>query len=187
MTKHFRDCFLRNMSKQEIPRKESALKVEKDNYNKEYGILSSVYFGILIMLRETLWIRTGWASIAMYSFSDIEEGYFIIIFSGIVGILFWYGISHHLSHLTDENGLIIFISKHTFAIMINHLFVIFLIQGFILLLQKIIGNIQFNIDAYKSQEYFIFSNNPVVLIVLSFVTISIITGIQKGIEKIGNG
>ena len=105
----------------------------------------------------------------------------------IVGILFWYEISHHLSHLTDENGLIIFISKHTFAIMINHLFVIFLIQGFILLLQKIIGNIQFNIDAYKSQEYFIFSNNPVVLIVLSVVTISIITGIQKGIEKIGNG
>ena len=55
------------------------------------------------------------------------------------------------------------------------------------MLQKIIGNIQFNIDAYKSQEYFIFSNNPVVLIVLSVVTISIITGIQKGIEKIGNG
>ena len=78
MTKHLRDCFLRNMSKQEIPRKEFALKVEKDNYNKEYGILSSVYFGILTMLRETLWIRTGWASIAMYSFSDIEKGYFII-------------------------------------------------------------------------------------------------------------
>lgn len=52
-----------------------------------------VYFGILIILREFLWIRVGWASIAMYSFSDIEEGYFAATLSAIIGILFWYRIS----------------------------------------------------------------------------------------------
>ena len=142
-----------------------------------------VYFSILILLREMLWIRIGWASIAMYSFSDIEEGYFVIVFSAMIGILFWYRISHYLSNLIEKNGLIIFISRHTFSIMINHLFVVFLIQGFIILLQQIKGTVLFDISAYKSQEYFVFSNNPLVLMILSFAVVGIIVCAHKGVEE----
>ena len=67
--------------------------------------------------------------------------------------------------------------------MINHLFVVFLIQGFIILLQQIKGTVLFDISAYKSQEYFVFSNNPLVLMILSFAVVGIIVCAHKGVEK----
>lgn len=142
------------------------------------------YFGFLFIFREILWVRRGWASIAMYSFSDIEEGYFVIIFSAMIGILFWYRIAHCLATMIDKDGLIIYVSRHTFSIMINHLFAVFLIQGIVLMIQKVMKNFQFNIDAYKSQEYFVFSKNPVVPILLAISAISIIASVQKIAEKL---
>lgn len=144
-----------------------------------------VYFGILIVLREFLWIRTGWASIAMYSFSDIEEGYFAATLSAIIGILFWYRISVIVSKAVKENGFTIFIGKHTFSIMIHHLFTVFVIQGFILFIGRMLDiNFIFDTAAYKSSEYFVFNQHPLIPVLLSILTVILIVVADCVVDRI---
>lgn len=45
--------------------------------------------------------------------------------------MFWLRIAKIMSPLIKENSYIIYIGKHTFAIMMHHLFAVFLIQGFV--------------------------------------------------------
>lgn len=143
-----------------------------------------IFLSYLIIFRELLWIRTGDSSIAYYSFSGTEEGYFVIVFSAIIGIMFWYVISCWLSNIINKNGIIIYVGKHTFSVMIHHLFIVFIIQGIVMYINKYIGIIKFDEVTFKSKIYFVFSDNPIVPMLLSVLSIVLIAAIQRGYETL---
>lgn len=143
-----------------------------------------IFLSYLIIFRELLWIRTGDASIAYYSFSGTEEGYFVIVFSAMTGIMFWYVIACLLSNIINKNGIIIYVSKHTFSVMMHHLFIVFIIQGIVMYINKYIRIIKFDEAAFKSKIYFVFSNNPIVPVLLSILSIVLIAAIQRSYEML---
>ena len=134
-----------------------------------------VYFGLLILLREMLWIRTGWGSISFYNFGDVEEGYFPIVYSAMIGILIWARIARYISENIKINGLIIQIGKSTFEIMMHHLFVVFLLQGIGIAFYNTVFRGKFDIAAYKSSIYYLATDNPLLPITLSFISVLIIS------------
>ena len=88
-------------------------------------VVNIAYFVFLLLIRGILHYTIGWCSIAWYNLSDINDNFFIIALSAGIGILFWLRIAKILTPLIKENSYIIYLGKHTFSVMMHHLFVLF--------------------------------------------------------------
>lgn len=148
-------------------------------------IPDNIYFSVLLLIREILHYIYGWCSIAWYDLSDLNECFFLIILSAITGIMFWLRIARIFSPLVKENAYIIYLGKHTFSIMINHLFVIFLIQGFIGIIHLKFGLFPtFDISMYKTHVYYVFNKNISIPLFLTMGSISVILLFEKIKDKL---
>lgn len=84
-----------------------------------------------------------------------------------------------------EDGFTIFIGKHTFSIMMHHLFAVFVIQGFILFIGRMLDiNFIFDTATYKSHEYFVFNSHPVICLLLSVLAVVFIVVAGLFIDRI---
>ena len=85
-----------------------------------------------------------------------------------------------MSPLIKENSYIIYIGKHTFAIMMHHLFAVFLIQGFVGIMYLKFGFFPtFDILKYKTQVYYVFNKNIAVPLFLAIGAISLVLLYEK--------
>lgn len=148
------------------------------------GIHWYVYFGTLIVIRELLWIRYGWTSIAFYSFDNIEEGYFPVFLSAVVGILLWCRITLIISKKVETNGILVKIGRSTFDIMVNHLFVIFLLQGIGLFVYTRLFGKQYDFSVFKSSVYYVAGANPILPMLLTILSVLIISYFSEQKKRI---
>lgn len=146
-------------------------------------LVNIAYFGVLLLIRGILHYTIGWCSIAWYNLSDINESFFVLALSAGIGIMFWLRIAKILTPLIEENSYIIYMGKHTFAIMMHHLFALFVIQGLIGIIHLKFGLFPtFDLSVYKTHVYYVFSKNVAIPLFLTIGTIFLILLYEKAKE-----
>lgn len=145
----------------------------------------SILCGIIIILE--LGLRVIFPDdyyIGIYSMNGTYLNYFAVIAFSILGILFWKNISYLISKVISEKSWIIYLGNNTYSVMMNHLFVIFVIQGFLFVVLKIIGKqLTFDIEKYKSSIYWVYRNGETYSFIIGILAIVIILGIDYIIDK----
>lgn len=146
----------------------------------ELKIANSVYFIFILLLRCIVDCFYGWGSIAWYELGDINEPYFIMIISALLGILFWLRIARIISNGLSRNSLMIYLGKHTYSVMLNHLFVGFIFQtilGILHIRYKLFNN--FDLNLYKTNVYYVFDNRTASTLMFTMSIILTILGVEK--------
>ncbi|MBQ9609882.1 MAG: hypothetical protein IJV15_10630 [Lachnospiraceae bacterium] len=103
-------------------------------------------------------INKGSLTYGVYNLGDITRKNICLIYlTTIFGIAFWTIISRVLFSVLGRSRLINYTGKHTYAIMLNHLGALFLIQGVIALLSRAdIAFKTFDLNGYKSWVYYMY-------------------------------
>lgn len=104
-----------------------------------------------------------------------KNNFLVYLMGSMTGILFWLRISRILSNFIGEDKIINYIGNNTYTIMMHHVFIYFLINTGILILNKLVGAFgKFNYNSYKNSVwYFYNTNNPAMLLIYAILGISI--------------
>lgn len=103
-----------------------------------------------------------------------------MIISALLGILFWLRIARIISNGLSRNSLMIYLGKHTYSVMLNHLFVGFIFQtilGILHIRYKLFNN--FDLNLYKTNVYYVFDNRTASTLMFTMSIILTILGVEK--------
>lgn len=127
------------------------------------------YLSLSILLLIIILINSigGMPCPGFYMLSNIDYGFPIIYCTSLLGIMFWYTISLIFSRFNCIYKFLYFIGKRTYFIMINHLFVSFIIQGIVFIINSKYHFLEFSLNGYKTQIYFIANNNNTYKLILA--------------------
>lgn len=104
-----------------------------------------------------------------------KNNYIINLIGSITGILFWLRVSKILVKYIGDNKIINKIGNSTYTIMMHHVFIFFMINSVILILNKLTNRFgKFNINSFKNScWYFYNENNQAMLLIYTLLAIFI--------------
>jgi len=156
---------------------------------KEDKIPTIPYLIILFFINYILYKIYGTLNYNMHEFSSFRtEGLVIPLISSIVGILFYTRLARVLSKWLGKNKLVNYISNNTFAIMTHHMFVLFIFNFILYLINCYIVQIPY-FDAIRFGQGWVYIYeipNLRILIQIGYVIYAIAgsLGLQYVYDKI---
>lgn len=144
----------------------------------EIRVPSRVLIPAIVVVRCVSMYCFGWGSIAWYSLNGLGKPYILsyvyMVVVAILGILFWLRISRMFADtfINTRKSILVFLGRHTYAVMSWHLLALFIIQGIIGFL-----NVRYNMfpgfdfGAYKNNVYYVWYADTSNTMILSIVAI----------------
>lgn len=142
-----------------------------EKYDKLHNI---PYFLILLLIQTVLIQKFGDLSYNL-NILNFEYNYVVYFMSSLTGILFWLRISDIFKEFVSENKIINYISNNTYEIMMHHMFVFYMINLFIYLINSITGYFgKFDIIKFKDSIWYVYDkNNPALILLYVILGISV--------------
>lgn len=148
---------------------------------------NSRYFGIVVGIQFIICIHYGWIPTFSAAFAVFFNNPLTQYMTIILGIAFWLRIAKIITPLIDENSYLIYIGKHTFFIMMNHLTAIYIIMCVLVCVNKMTGLFKdislSKIMGEANQWYCPYGNRNFLLLYLAG-SIMLCVVACKGMEKI---
>ena len=135
-------------------------------YEKNDNKKNRLYFLLMIIIIQCILICNF---NICYGLNTLEfyNNYIIYFIGSMMGILFYLIISKILSRYIKENTIIYNIGANTSLIMYHHLFIFFIINTFVFVLNKYMGFFdKFDLISYKDSCWYLYSREAVIIYLL---------------------
>lgn len=149
--------------------------IYKKYLEKYDGIKNIYYFGIVFLLQGLIRFKYGYLTYGVFncSFPIVNVG--SIYLTTFLGIAFWLRIAKIFTPLLKDSKLVVYIGKHTSAIMSHHLFAVFLIQTIVYYIQKYVDVFNgFDVEKYQSWVYYLYVPHEVFRLYYSFISMALV-------------
>ena len=152
---------------------------------EKYDKLNNIAYFIVLLIIQTLLMHKFKNLTYNLNLLSFKHNYIVYMLASITGIMFWLRVSSILEKYIGNNKIINYIGNNTYAIMMHHVFVFFIINTGIYYINKITGLFgKFDINAYKSTVWYVYdSSNASLMLLYTILGISVPLLVKYFYEK----
>lgn len=137
---------------------------------EKYDIKNNIIYFTLVIIVQVLLLQRYNLNLLTFNYN-----FFVYLIGSLTGILFWLRISKIFSKYINESKIINYIGNNTYTIMMHHVFIYFLLNTIILVINKTLGRFgKFDYNTYQNSVWFFYNKkNAAMQLVYGIMGISI--------------